>query len=337
MSSAVYTTTSRLTEAMALTRYRPLTMDPARCRLRSDPAADCPASSSGAPLVTQHALDGVQNRILRRFRGGRRGCGAPDVLPNAVVLVPALQRIIELNRFPLGVTVVPEPADVRGEELSEAADVIAIEPAKVEGHQDRLDGDRGQWLRLPSVHVRRNLGGRIKLDDALVGHGDQRQIVGGRDALREELYRRAGDIEHRVDSTRLELGQRLVRVDVHHLARFDLRDLEQETGRQIGAAALAADGHALVRELVEIGDILPAEDVDLLVVEREHHLDLLGDPLEHRVGLDAGDEGQHVGLHDAELGTWTLIDGEDVLHRSLREHDNQVDPVRGDQLLQIQP
>src|SRR4030095_15534369 len=123
---------------MAWTRSRPLTMDPARSSLRSGPAADCPASSTGAPLVTQHALDGVQDRILRGFRGGRRGCGAPDVLPNAVVLFPALQRIVELNRFPLGVTVVPEPADVRGEELGEAADVIAIEPAAGEGTQDPL-------------------------------------------------------------------------------------------------------------------------------------------------------------------------------------------------------
>jgi hypothetical protein len=87
----------------------------------------------------------------------------------------------------------------------------------------------------------------------------------------------------------------------------------------------------------KIGDILPAEDVDLLVVEREHHLDLFGDPLEHRVGLDAGDEGQHIGLHDAELRARTLINGEDVLHRSLRGHDGQVDPVRGDEPLQIQP
>src|SRR5262249_49174423 len=191
-----------------------------------------------------------------------------DVLPNAVVLLPALERIVELNRLPLGVTVVSEPAHVRGEELGEAADVIAVEPAEVEGHQDRLDGDRGQRLRLPSVHVRRNLGGRIELDDALVGYGDQRQVVGGRDAFRQELHRRAGDIKHRVDATRLELGQRFVRVDVHHLSRLDLRDLEQETSRQIGPAALAADGHALVRELVEVGNILPAEDVDLLVVER---------------------------------------------------------------------
>src|SRR4030095_14617615 len=116
---------------MALTRYRPLTMDPARSRLRSGPAADCPAASTAAPLVTQHALDGVQDRILRRFRGGRGGAVAPAVLPNAVVLLPALQRIVELNRLPFGVTVVPEPADVRGEELGEAADVIAIEPAQV--------------------------------------------------------------------------------------------------------------------------------------------------------------------------------------------------------------
>src|SRR4030095_15598791 len=118
---------------MALTRYRPLTMDPARSRLLSGPAPDCPRAPTAAPLVTQLALDGVQDRILRRFRGGRRGCGAPDVLPNAVVLFPALQRVVELNRLPLGVTVVPEPAHVRGEDLGEAADVIAIEPAGGEG------------------------------------------------------------------------------------------------------------------------------------------------------------------------------------------------------------
>src|SRR5262249_12807531 len=131
---------------MALTRYRPLTRDPARSRLLSGPDADRPASSAAAPLVTQHALDGVQDRIVRRFRGGGRGPGVRDELTNAIELFQVLQRIVEMDRLPLGVTIAPEPADVRGEELGEAADVIAVEPAEVEGHQDRLDGDRGQGL-----------------------------------------------------------------------------------------------------------------------------------------------------------------------------------------------
>ena len=76
--------------------------------------------------------------------------------------------------------------------------------------------------------------------------------------------------------------------------------------------------------------------MDLLVVQREHHLRLLGDAGEDRIALEAGDEGQDVRLHDAHLDAGALIDGEDVLDRALRGIHGQVDPGRLHQLLDVQ-
>ena len=76
--------------------------------------------------------------------------------------------------------------------------------------------------------------------------------------------------------------------------------------------------------------------MDFLVVEREHHLDLLRDPLEGLVGLYFGDEGEHIGLHDADLNAGPLVDGVDVLHGSLGGIDAQVDTVRLAERLEIE-
>ncbi len=77
--------------------------------------------------------------------------------------------------------------------------------------------------------------------------------------------------------------------------------------------------------------------MDLLVVKRKHHLDLLGDALQDGVRLHACHEGQDVRLHDAELCGRTLVDGEDVLDRPLGGRDGQIDTVRLHQPLQVQP
>ena len=76
--------------------------------------------------------------------------------------------------------------------------------------------------------------------------------------------------------------------------------------------------------------------MDFLVVEREHHLDLLRDPLEGLIGLYFGDEGEHIGLHDADLNTGPLVDGVDVLHGSFGGVHAQVDAVRLAERLEIE-
>jgi hypothetical protein len=105
---------------------------------------------------------------------------------------------------------------------------------------------------------------------------------------------------------------------------------------EIRAAALTPHRHAPAGQVVELGDPALADEVDLLVVQREHHLGLLGDPREHGVVLQPGHEGQHVGLHDPDLDPGSLVHGEDVLHRPLRRIHAQGDPVRLQQLLEIQ-
>ena len=146
----------------------------------------------------------------------------------------------------------------------------------------------------------------------------------------------AGDVEHRVDATGLELGQRLLGVDGHHLARSHLRQLEEQARREVGAAALPADRDSTTGELVELGDPPPADEMHFLVVQREDHLRLLRDPREHRIALQPRDERQHVGLHDPHLHAGALIHGEDVLDRPLGRMDGQVDAVRLHELLQVE-
>src|SRR5690242_13505500 len=130
-------------------RYRSSTIDAARPMLRSELSAtgDDSGSTNALPLIPEDFPDGVLDRICRRRRRGRlrrrRGC---EVLTHAVVLLPTLERVVELHRLPLRVPVVGEPAHVRGQDLGESADVVTVETAEIEGHQHRLDGHRRQRL-----------------------------------------------------------------------------------------------------------------------------------------------------------------------------------------------
>src|SRR5213594_2265386 len=54
--------------------------DPTRPKLRSAAVAECRTASTAPPLITQKALDGVQDRILRRSRRGRTLIDGEDVL-----------------------------------------------------------------------------------------------------------------------------------------------------------------------------------------------------------------------------------------------------------------
>src|SRR5882724_10049760 len=290
-------------------------------------------------LVVKKPLDRVEDRILVRGglgggRGSPGGRGA-DVLPHAVVLLPALERIVEVDRLPLRVAVLEQPAHLLRHRLREPPDVVAILPAKIERDQHRLDRhavDRGP---LPLVDVGGNLGARIELGDALVRDRDQLEAVLLGDVFLEQLHREAGHVEHRVDAPGLELGQRLAGIDRHHLGGHDLGELEEQTRGEIGAAPVTADGHALAGQVVEIADALLAQQVDFLVVEREYHPRLLGDAAEDRVRLHPRHECEHVGLHDAHLHARALVDREDVLDGALRRVHGEVH-VRLRQLLQIE-
>src|SRR6266481_889740 len=141
----------------------------ARERRRLLPGTTC--------LVVKEPLDGVEDRVLvLSGLGGARGarrCGGPDVLPHAVVLLPALQRIVEVDDLPLRMAVLQQPAHLPRDGLGETAHVVAVLPAEVEGDQHRLHRHSVDRGLLPLVDVGGDLGARIELGDALVGDRDQ--------------------------------------------------------------------------------------------------------------------------------------------------------------------
>src|SRR5690349_9992076 len=93
-------------------------------------------------LLVEKPLDGVEDRILALpglgRGGGARGGGA-DVLPHAVVLLPALERVVEIDHLPLRMAVLQQPAHLPRDGLGEPSDVVAVLAAEVEGDQHRLD------------------------------------------------------------------------------------------------------------------------------------------------------------------------------------------------------
>src|SRR6266403_596445 len=311
--------------------------------IRSSPSAaavDNAITRSGIARrssLTQHLANRVHDgidlgRLLRRDGSRRR----LEILAHAIVLFPALPRNVEIDGLPLLVTVLLEPIEVAGHELRERADGLAIVAAIVERDEDGLDRDGVDGLGLPRVRLRGNRGARIELGDVLVRDGDETEVIAGGDALVEQPDGIAGDEEHGVDPAGLQLAEGLIGIDGDHLAGRDPRDLEQEPGGEVRAATLAADRHPLVRQVVEGGDPAAGEQVDLLVVQREDHLDLLGDPLQGRVGLHLGDEGEDVRLDDADLHAGPLVDRIDVFHRALGVVHGDADAVRLAERLEIE-
>src|SRR5262249_14356932 len=83
-------------------------------------------------LLVKKTLDGVEHGVLVRsgLRGGRRGSrlrGA-QVLAHAVVLLPALERIVEVDHLPLRVAVLEQPAHLARHGLGKATDIVAVLP-----------------------------------------------------------------------------------------------------------------------------------------------------------------------------------------------------------------
>jgi hypothetical protein len=89
-------------------------------------------------------------------------------------------------------------------------------------------------------------------------------LYGAVDSRRAADRHQAGETEaapqHRAG--RLARGDADPLVDEHHLARRDVGHLQEDPRGQVGPAALAADRDRPVREIVEVADPLPAEDVD---------------------------------------------------------------------------
>src|SRR5215471_4166989 len=80
-------------------------------------------------LLVKKPLDGVEDRVLvgpglGRGRGGSRLRGA-QVLAHAIVLLPALERIVEVDHLPLRVTVLDQPAHLTRHGLGESTDIVA--------------------------------------------------------------------------------------------------------------------------------------------------------------------------------------------------------------------
>src|SRR6476646_10664246 len=164
-----------------------------------------------SPLLVKEPLDGVEHRVLvlgrLGRRGGPRGGRGPDVLPYAVVLLPALQRIVQVDYLPLRVPVLHEPRHLARQGLGEPPHVVAVLSPEVERDQHRLDRHRVDRGPLPLVDVGRDLGARVELGDALVADRDQREAI------------TTGAVGFRV-------AQRLAGVDGHHHQQGDLGELE---------------------------------------------------------------------------------------------------------------
>src|SRR6266853_4021642 len=101
--SAVAVSDGSAGQSMKMTTARSAMLPTAAARERSRllPGTTC--------LLVKEPLDGVEHLVLvlsglGRARGaGRRG--GPDVLPHTVVLLPALQRIVEIDDLPLRMAV----------------------------------------------------------------------------------------------------------------------------------------------------------------------------------------------------------------------------------------
>src|SRR5262245_32114741 len=159
--------------------------------------------------LVEHLLDGVHDRIpAGRLRGGGLA-GLAEVLRDAVILLPAPQRRVEIHRLPLGMAVLHEPRQVGGDGLGELTYQIAVAAAEIEGDEHRLHRYRGKRLRLPGIGAGGNLGPWIELGDALVRDGDQREVVRLAHPVAEELHRVARHVEHGVHLSVLERGERL--------------------------------------------------------------------------------------------------------------------------------
>src|SRR6266446_501759 len=128
--SAVAVSGGSAGQSMKMTTARSAMLPTAAARERNRllPGTTC--------LLVKEPLDGVEHRVLvlsglgRAGGAGRRG--GPDVLPHTVILLPALQRIVEIDGFPLRMAVLQQPAHLPRDGLGETAHVVAVLPAEVE-------------------------------------------------------------------------------------------------------------------------------------------------------------------------------------------------------------
>src|SRR5262245_34328077 len=156
-------------------------------------------------LLGQHLLDRLHHRVrLRRTWPGRALDGLTEVLANAVILLPSLQGIFEIDRFPLWMAVFDQPIEFFRDRLGETPNILAVLPSEVEGHEYGFNRHRVQCARLPRVGTSRYLRPRVELGDALVGDWDQGEAVAGGDLLGEQLHGVSGHVEHGVDRSRLQ-------------------------------------------------------------------------------------------------------------------------------------
>src|SRR5258708_16577758 len=98
----------------------------ARERRRLLPGTTC--------LVVKEPLDGVEDRVLvLSGLGGARGAGrggGSDLLPHAVVLLPALHRIIEVDDLSLPKAHLHHPTHLPRAGLGETAHAVPVPPAE---------------------------------------------------------------------------------------------------------------------------------------------------------------------------------------------------------------
>src|SRR2546428_5625723 len=129
-------------------------------------AAITPVAVARTRRSSQHLADRVHDGIdlgplLRRGDPG----GRLEIFADAVVLLPALELEVEVDRLPLRVAVLLEPIEVRRQELRELADALTVRAPVIEGHEHRLDGDGLDGVLLPRVRVRWDRCARVELGD----------------------------------------------------------------------------------------------------------------------------------------------------------------------------
>src|SRR5947199_7060025 len=162
----------------------------ARSPASTDGTAVGPVGLSLTSLLTEHLADRVHDRIDLGglLRAGGLGGRLVQVFLHAVVLLPALQRELEVDRLPLRVAVLRQPLEVRRQNLGEPSHVVAIAPPIVERHEDRLDRDGLDVLWMSGVRVGGDRDGRVELGGCHVGYWDEREMVRRGDTFCERPY-----------------------------------------------------------------------------------------------------------------------------------------------------
>ena len=134
---------------------------------------------------------------------------------------------------------------------------------------------------------------------------------------REPRHRLGSEDECRGDLARLQLQDRVGVGQMHHL-HSDAERLEDEMRGDVGAASLVAEIHRFAVELLDVGNVGPGEDMDLLGEQLGDIGDLVDEVGSELAAL--GEISEDVGLGDAHVDAAQEHHVPDILGGALAHH-----------------